>query len=204
MLKRSLEKGTTVERLKITQRNVFHRARNCVSGPEIPPQFQNFRPWTKFPGAGTLRNSAKSFTKRCGATLCKGAENFGLAEFLGARNIKNSFKSFTKGCGAACRKGPEILSNQNFRGPEILEFSALQIFAKSFLSSCGATFSKGPEFMAGIFRIKISRGPEFPAPGQNFRPQAGISALSETPEFLPPGQNFWGKSPLTDRVRAGL
>jgi hypothetical protein len=37
MLKRSLEKGTTVERLKITQRTAFHRARNYVSGPEIPP-----------------------------------------------------------------------------------------------------------------------------------------------------------------------
>jgi hypothetical protein len=33
-----------------------------------------------------LRNSAKSFTKRCGATLCKGAGNSGLAEFPGARN----------------------------------------------------------------------------------------------------------------------
>jgi hypothetical protein len=42
MLKRSLEKGTTVERLKITQRTVFHRAGNCVSGPEIPPQGQKF------------------------------------------------------------------------------------------------------------------------------------------------------------------
>jgi hypothetical protein len=78
-------------------------------------------------------------------------------------------KSFTKGCGAACRKGPEILSNQNFRGPEIPEFPALRIFAKSFLSSCGATFSKGPEFLAGIFRMKISAGPKFSALGQNFR-----------------------------------
>jgi hypothetical protein len=42
MLKRSLEKGTTIERLKITQRTVFHRAGNCVSGPEIPPQGPKF------------------------------------------------------------------------------------------------------------------------------------------------------------------
>jgi hypothetical protein len=56
MLKRSLEKGTTVERLKITQRIVFHRARNCVFGPEIPPQGQNFRPWTKFLGAKNSMN----------------------------------------------------------------------------------------------------------------------------------------------------
>jgi hypothetical protein len=38
MLKRSLEKGTTVEKLKIIQRSVFHRARNLVLGPEFPPQ----------------------------------------------------------------------------------------------------------------------------------------------------------------------
>jgi hypothetical protein len=34
-----------------------------------------------------LRNSAKSFTKRCGATFSKGARNSGLAEFPGARNF---------------------------------------------------------------------------------------------------------------------
>jgi hypothetical protein len=104
--------------------------------------------------------------------LCKGAENSGLAEFPGAGNSiissARKFKSFTKGCRAACRKGPEILSNQNFRGPEILEFPALRILAKSFLSSYGATLSKGPELLAGIFRMKISGGPEFPPPGQNF------------------------------------
>jgi hypothetical protein len=89
MLKKSLEKGTTVERLKITQRTVFHMVRNCVSGPEIPPQVRNFRPWTKILGAEfpALRNSSKSFTKRCGAMLCKGAGNSGLAEFPGAENF---------------------------------------------------------------------------------------------------------------------
>jgi hypothetical protein len=50
MLMRSLEKGTTVGRLKITQRTAFHRAGNYVSGPEIPPQGRNFCPWTKFLG----------------------------------------------------------------------------------------------------------------------------------------------------------
>jgi hypothetical protein len=60
---------------------------------------------------------------------------------------------------------PKIPSNQNFRGPEIPEFLALRIFVKSFLSSCGATLSKGPEFLAGIFRMKISWGPEFPPLG---------------------------------------
>jgi hypothetical protein len=38
---------------------------------------------TEFPA---LRNSAKSFTKHCGATFCKGAGNSGLAKFPGARN----------------------------------------------------------------------------------------------------------------------
>jgi hypothetical protein len=76
-------KGTIVERLEITQRRENSKAGNYVSGPEIPPQGRNFRPWIKFLGA---RNSAKSFTKRCGAKLCKGARNSGLEEFLGARN----------------------------------------------------------------------------------------------------------------------
>jgi hypothetical protein len=79
-------------------------------------------------------------------------------------------KSFTKGCGAACRKGPEILSNQNFRGPEISEFLALRIFTKSFLSSCGATFSKGLEFLARIFRNENFRGARISAPGPEFPP----------------------------------
>jgi hypothetical protein len=44
-------KGTTVERFEITQRRENSRAGNYDSGPEIPPQGRNFRPWTKFPGA---------------------------------------------------------------------------------------------------------------------------------------------------------
>jgi hypothetical protein len=75
---------------------------------------------------------------------------------------------------------------QNFRGPEIPEFLALQIFTKSFLSSCGATFSKGPEFLAGIFRNENFWGAGISAPRpeflpsvkpQNFCPQAGISGV---------------------------
>jgi hypothetical protein len=66
-------KGTTVERLKIIQRSVNFKAGN-LRGPEIP----------EFPA---LQNSAKSFTKCCGATFSKGARNSGLAEFLGARNF---------------------------------------------------------------------------------------------------------------------
>jgi hypothetical protein len=66
-------------------------------GPEIP----------KFPA---LRNSAKSFTKRCGATLCKGAGNSDLAEFPGTRNFiisgpKKSAKSFTKGLWCSLQEG---------------------------------------------------------------------------------------------------
>jgi hypothetical protein len=43
--------GTTVERLEITQGRENIRARNYVSGSEIPPQGRNFCPWKKFPGA---------------------------------------------------------------------------------------------------------------------------------------------------------
>jgi hypothetical protein len=60
MLKRSLENGTTVERLKITQRSAFLlgqkfdiRAGNSALGPKFPPldkisgggKFLNFRPF---------------------------------------------------------------------------------------------------------------------------------------------------------------
>jgi hypothetical protein len=60
MLKRSLEKGTTVERLKISQRRAFllgqkfdFRAGNSALGQEFPPldkisggrKFLNFRPF---------------------------------------------------------------------------------------------------------------------------------------------------------------
>jgi hypothetical protein len=76
-------KGDYCRNAQITQRSVFHRAGNLVSGPEILPQGRNFCPWTKFLGA---RNLAKSFTKRCGAMLYKGAGNSDLAEFPGAEN----------------------------------------------------------------------------------------------------------------------
>jgi hypothetical protein len=49
-------KGTTVERLEITQRREISRDGNFASGPEIPPQGQNFCPWTKFPRAGNSMN----------------------------------------------------------------------------------------------------------------------------------------------------
>jgi hypothetical protein len=92
MLKRSLEKGTTVERLKITQRSAFlqgrkfdFRAGNSALGLEFPPldkisrgrKFLNFRP----------------FEIRLSPLLCvvvqhlvKGPEILVLAEFPGARN----------------------------------------------------------------------------------------------------------------------
>jgi hypothetical protein len=79
-------KGTTVERLKIIQRSVNFKARNLLSGPEIPPLGPEFPPLDKISGAA-LRNLAKSFTKCCGATFCKGAGKSGLAKFLGARNF---------------------------------------------------------------------------------------------------------------------
>jgi hypothetical protein len=81
-------KETTVEMLGIIQRRENSRAGNYVSGPKIPSQGRNFRPWTKFPREfPALRNSAKSLTERCGAMCSKGAGNSGLAEFLGAGNF---------------------------------------------------------------------------------------------------------------------
>jgi hypothetical protein len=57
---RSVGMGTAVERLEITQRREICRAGNSVSGPEIPPQGRNFRPWTKFSGAGNFIISGPS------------------------------------------------------------------------------------------------------------------------------------------------
>jgi hypothetical protein len=47
---------------------------------------QNFR-GPEIPEFLSLQNLAKSFPKYCGATICKGARNSGLAEFLGAENF---------------------------------------------------------------------------------------------------------------------
>jgi hypothetical protein len=86
-------KGTTVERLEITQRSVNFKAENLLSGPEIPPLRPEFPPLDKISGGPeipefpALQNLAKSFTKCCGATFSKGARNSGLAEFPGARNF---------------------------------------------------------------------------------------------------------------------
>jgi hypothetical protein len=52
--------GTAVERLEIIQRRENSRAGNSVSGPEISPQGRNFRPWTKFLGAGNFIISGPS------------------------------------------------------------------------------------------------------------------------------------------------
>jgi hypothetical protein len=84
--------GTTVERLKITQRSAFYRAGNLVSGPEISPQGRNFCPWTKFPGA---RNS----TNFCPFEIR-------LSPLLGVV-VQRSVK------------GPKILVWAEFPGPEI-------------------------------------------------------------------------------------
>jgi hypothetical protein len=87
-----MEKGTTVERLKITQRSAFYWAGNLVSGSEIPLQGQNFRPWTKFPGARNSLNF-RPFEIRLSPLLgvvvqcsVKGPEILAWAEFLGAGN----------------------------------------------------------------------------------------------------------------------
>jgi hypothetical protein len=97
-----VEKGTTVERLKIIQRSVNFKAGNLLSGPEIPPldkisggrKFLNFRPFKiqlsplqnvvvqrsvrgpEIPKFPALENLAKSFTKGCGAAFGKGGRKF--------------------------------------------------------------------------------------------------------------------------------
>jgi hypothetical protein len=99
MLKRRLEKGTTIERLKITQRSAFllgqkfvFRAGNSALGMEFPPlnkisenhKFLNFHP----------------FEIRLSPLLCvvvqhsvKGPEILVLAEFLGGQKLHNFLPS---------------------------------------------------------------------------------------------------------------
>jgi hypothetical protein len=79
-------KGTTVERLEITQRRENSRAGNYVSGLEFPP-LDKISGGQKFHAFPALQNSAKSLTEHFGATCSKGAGNSGLAEFSRARNF---------------------------------------------------------------------------------------------------------------------
>jgi hypothetical protein len=66
-------------------RKFAFRARNSAPRARISAPGQNF--WgPEIPKFPALRNLAKSFTKRCGATFCKGAGNSNLAEFPGAEN----------------------------------------------------------------------------------------------------------------------
>jgi hypothetical protein len=78
MLKRSLEKGTTVERLKITQKSAFLLGRKFDFRARISAPRQNFR-GMEIPEFLSLQNLAKSFTLCGGATLSKGVRNSGRA-----------------------------------------------------------------------------------------------------------------------------
>jgi hypothetical protein len=122
-------KETTVERLKIIQMSIFFKARNLLSGPEIPPLGTEFPPLDKISGG------------------------------LNFRPFEIRLSPLQNVVVVQCFvKGSEILVWQNFRGPEFPEFLVVRIFAKSFLSGCGATCSKGPEFLAKIFRSENFRG----------------------------------------------
>jgi hypothetical protein len=160
MLKRSMEKGTTVERLKITQRSAFYRAGNLVSGPEFPPLDKIFegRKFHEFP---SLQNSAKSFTWRCGATLCKGARNSD-----GAGNLA---KSFTRSCGATISKGARSSDMCRISGGQKFHnFRPSEFLLSPFSRAVVQLSVKGPEFLAGNFKLKFlgagisAPKPEFP------------------------------------------
>jgi hypothetical protein len=74
------------EECQFQGRKFAFRAGNFAPRARISAPGQNFR-GSEIPEFPSLQNSAKSFIKCCGATLCKGAGNSGLAEFLGARNF---------------------------------------------------------------------------------------------------------------------
>jgi hypothetical protein len=85
-------KGTTIERLKITQRSVFKKVENLLLGPEIPPLGPEIPPLDKISGGRKFRNFWP-FEIRLSP----------LQNVVVQRSVK----------------GPEILVWQNFRGPEI-------------------------------------------------------------------------------------
>jgi hypothetical protein len=74
------------EECQFQGRKFAFRARNSAPRAGISAPGQNL--WgAEIPESLALRNLAKSFTKSCDATFCKGARNSGLAEFSGARNF---------------------------------------------------------------------------------------------------------------------
>jgi hypothetical protein len=174
---------------KIPGPEIMFQGRNSAPGPEFPPldKISGGRKFHEFPA---LRNSAKSSTKCCGATLCKGARNSGLAEFPGAGNSINFRPSkirlspLQKVVVQLSSKGPEILPgarNSRISGP--CDFSL------SPLSRAVVQLSvKGPEFLAGNSSLEFLAGNsslEFPRAGisalslpRNFRPLARISGVS--------------------------
>jgi hypothetical protein len=74
------------EECQFQGRKFAFRAGNSAPRAGISAPRQNFR-GAEIPEFPALRNSAKFFIKRCGATFSKGAGNSGLAEFPGARNF---------------------------------------------------------------------------------------------------------------------
>jgi hypothetical protein len=73
------------EECQFQGRKFAFRARNSAPRARISAPGPNFR-GPEIPEFSALQNLAKSFTKRCGATFCKGAKNSGLAEFSGTGN----------------------------------------------------------------------------------------------------------------------
>jgi hypothetical protein len=74
------------EECQFQGRKFAFRARISATRARISTAGQKFRA-PEIPEFLALRNSAKSFTKHCGATFYKGAVNSGLVEFLGAGNF---------------------------------------------------------------------------------------------------------------------
>jgi hypothetical protein len=166
MLKRSLEKGTTVERLKITQRSAFLLGQKFDFRARISAPGLNFR-GPESPEFPSLQNLAKSFTLCCSATLSKGAGNSGIGRIFGGRKFHNF-------CPCKIRLSPLLrgVVQLTVRGPEILIWPEFR----------PCDFSLSP-FTQAVVQLSVK--------GKNFRlefsawkfPGAGISA--PRPEFPP-------------------
>jgi hypothetical protein len=109
-----MEKGTTVERLKITQGGAFLLGQKFRLKAGISAPGQNF--WgTEIPEFPSIRNPAKSFTLCCGATLSKGAGNSGMGRISGGQKFHNfrhceiRLSHLLRAVVQLAVKGPEIL-----------------------------------------------------------------------------------------------
>jgi hypothetical protein len=106
MVKRS-GKGDYCRKAKNHPEECLLEGRKFAFRARISAPGQNFR-GLEIPEFLALKNSAKSFTKGCGAAFGKGPEILRNQNFRGPEILRIFAKSFLSSCGATFCKGPEF------------------------------------------------------------------------------------------------